>query len=56
MVASSTARSEEIMSDKPDKKKNPMTSEDADRIEESDAPQDFKDRARKAANKNEKKN
>ena len=45
------------MSDKPkEKKKTPMTSEDADRIGASDTPDEgFKKRARDAAKKNENK-
>ena len=41
------------MSDKPEKKKNPMTSSDADRIEKSNTDPEFKKRARDAADKNE---
>ena len=41
------------MSDKQDKTKTPMTKEDADRIDKSDAPEDFKKRAKKAAERNE---
>ena len=43
------------MSDKPDKKKTPMTTEDADRIEASDTDPEWKKKARAAAEKNEKK-
>lgn len=42
------------MSDKPDKKKTPMSKKDADRIGKSDTPDEgFKERARDAAEKNE---
>ena len=43
------------MSDKPEKKKTPMTGGAAERIGNSDTDEDFKDRAKKAADKNEKK-
>ena len=44
------------MSDKPEKKKTPMTGEAAERIEKSDTPDEgFKERAKKAAEENEKK-
>ena len=41
------------MSDKPEKKKIPMTSSDADRIEDSNTDPGFKKRARDAADRNE---
>ena len=46
------SNSKEKMSEKPDKKKTLMTSEDANRIKKSDTDEDFKERADKAAKGN----